>query len=94
MGGQLKRQVAVSHVTKVNSMQEIARFSATDSEGKAYTLIAYQEYAPSRRGDPQIPSITSVRTSTGDHVNRLSRGRYELLSYGRVLLTSDDPNAI
>jgi hypothetical protein len=75
-------------------MREIRRFIATDKVGKTYTLIAYQEFAPSRRGDSQIPTTQSLRTATGDYVNRLAKGIYELLTYGRIALTSTDPNAL
>lgn len=72
-------------------MQELHRFTAEDKQGNAYVLVLYQEFAPSRRGDQQIPTIRSLRTSEGSYVNRLEPGRYELLHYGGVLLTSDDP---
>lgn len=75
-------------------MQEIQRFIATDDAGKPYTLVAYQEFAPARRGDPLVPTKKSLRTTEGDQINRLTKGSYQLLLYGRVTLTSSDPNAL
>jgi hypothetical protein len=75
-------------------MQEIQRFTATDDAGKPYTLVAYQEFAPARRGDPLVPTKKSLRTTEGDPINRLTKGLYQLLLYGRVTLTSSDPNAL
>lgn len=75
-------------------MQEIQRFTATDDAGKPYTLVAYQEFAPARRGDPLVPTQKSLRTIEGDPINRLTKGSYQLLLYGRVTLTSSDPNAL
>lgn len=75
-------------------MQEIRRFTANDERGKRYTLVAYQEFAPSRRGDTQIPTVQSLRTSEGNYVNRLAKGFYELFYYGRIPLVSDDPNRL
>lgn len=71
-------------------------FSAVDKDGQEYTIYELTEIigVPSR-GDPgrEAQGMKSLKTSSGEHVNRLEKGKYEIVSFVNIPITSDDPNA-
>lgn len=75
--------------------EQIGMFRAKDRNGNVYILRILQEYVPAGSvEDPNavIPGLKSLKTADGSHVNRLDRGRYEIVATG-VQLWSDDNNA-
>ena len=76
----------------------VGSFVARDETGREYTIhILTYTVNVGNRSDPNAERegmTSSLRTSDGQPVNRLAKGKYEMLHPIRnVRLTSDDPNA-
>ena len=76
----------------------VGSFVARDEDGREYTIhiLTYTVNVGNRSGpNAEREGMTSsLRTSDGQPVNRLEKGKYEMLHPIRnVRLTSDDPNA-
>ena len=69
------------------------RFEARDSDGQTVILHVHEDQisADTRAGQQTVPGMRSIRTETGEAVNRVSKGRYQLMT-GQELV-SDDPDA-
>ena len=77
---------------------QVGSFIARDDDGREYTIhILTYTVSVGNKSDSNAERegmTSSLRTSDGRAVNRLEKGRYELLHPVRnVRLTSDDPNA-
>jgi hypothetical protein len=77
---------------------QVGSFVARDEEGREYTIhILTYTVSVGNRSDPNAERegmTSSLRTSDGQPVNRLAKGKYEMLHPVRnVRLTSEDPNA-
>jgi hypothetical protein len=73
-------------------------FVARDEEGREYTIhVLTYTVNVGNRSDPNLERegmTSSLRTSDGVAVNRLEKGKYEMIHPIRnVRLTSDDPAA-
>jgi hypothetical protein len=69
-------------------------FNAIDDTGTQHTLYLFTTFADAsdRSGREEIEVSRSVRTVTGDLVNRLGKGLYQVAATG-ANLRSNDPNA-
>lgn len=70
-------------------------FIARGSDGRDYTVHVYTEYISAGSfDDPDavIEGMKGLHTSTGQRVNRLGKGQYQIVSTG-VALRSDSPEA-
>jgi len=70
-------------------------FTAHSADGRRYTVDVFTEFIEcrSQRGCEVVEGMKSLRTSDGQHVNRLDKGRYRTAGILEVDLVSDDPNA-
>ncbi len=76
-------------------MRSKRSFAAHNSRGEEVLLEEFQEeISVESRKNPGAtgPGIREVRTRAGDSVNRLAKGKYEVVQTGEVL-ESDDPDA-
>ncbi len=76
----------------------VGTFVARDEDGREYTIhILTYTVSVGNRSDPNAERegiTSSLRTAEGQPVNRLAKGKYEILHPIRNLrLTSDDPIA-
>lgn len=71
-------------------------FSAKSAEGEVFKILVYQDEitVQTRRGVMSDPGMRSLRLESGEAVNRIDRGVYELPMRGHERLTSDDPMAV
>ena len=70
-------------------------FEAFNVEGVTRLIYVYADILDaSSHGNPnaEIEGIRSLRTRNGQHVNRLDKGKYQVVETGEML-TSDDPLA-
>jgi hypothetical protein len=63
---------------------------ATDPQGGRYDLDILSDYIVSTVGSAK--ALSRIKTKDGRHVNRLGKGKYQIMDNG-LDLTSDDPNA-
>lgn len=70
-------------------------FEAVDENGKRYTLHRFVERGSvgtlSNPGATSDNGLIEVKTASGETLDYLEKGRYQLVS--GVILTSTDPNA-
>lgn len=68
-------------------------FVAKDADGKEVELSVYTDFIqiPTRGGVHETPGMKSIKTAEGRSVNRLDKGKYQIV--GGQTLTSDDPKA-
>ena len=76
-------------------MELVDSFIGHTNEGDEVRFLVYQIFtiSRSRRGDLRIPGRRCLKTSGGEDVNRLEKGRYQILQSG-IEVTSSDPNAM
>ena len=79
-------------------IEHTGTFSAVANDGKEYTVYELTEIlgvSGGMRGrDTEVEGFKSLKTSNGEHVNRLEKGKYEIVSaFGNIPLTSDAPKA-
>jgi hypothetical protein len=70
-------------------------FTATDAAGNEHRLHVYTEFLRSQELSGETfehEGLKSIRTPSGGHVNRLSKGKY-LCFKTQTELTSNDPAA-
>jgi len=62
------------------------RFSAQGSDGRVYVVVVSESRIPNTNMDDSVrtslPGLRSLRTSTGDNVNRLEKGKYQIVASG------------
>ncbi len=77
------------------SIEQTGQFTAHDAEGNQYVICVFTPFKEVRssKGLHRIAGIPEL-TCNGLHVNRIDKGRYELLSRPQTTeLFSDDPDA-
>jgi len=70
-------------------------FTAVDEEGHEHTIHIYVDVVDAATmGDPnaEIEGLKSLKTEDGGNVNRLEKGKYQIVQTGQIL-TSGDPAA-
>jgi hypothetical protein len=82
----------------VKRIEHTGTFSAVDKDGMEYTVHELTEIlgvSGTFRSPPtEMEGMKSLKISSGEHVNRIEKGRYEVVSaFGNIPITSDDPNA-
>lgn len=80
-----------------------ASFVAHDAAGNAYTIFTGPDAADAKMAARSIALRARLKTSDGLPVNRLEKGKYEILvdrrgalrvfQKDRVIVTTDDPDA-
>jgi hypothetical protein len=76
--------------------QKTGEFAASDERGNETTIIVFTHFTETTDLDGEVsrvPGIKAIRTASGETVNRLEKGKYQILGQSSVL-TSDDPHAI
>jgi hypothetical protein len=79
----------------VKEIRHKSSFPAQDREGKTHRLKVFVEILDvGTLGNPnaEIEGRMSIKTRDGDSVNRLDKGKYEIVQSGAIL-TSDAPEA-
>jgi hypothetical protein len=77
-------------------IEHIGTFTAQDENGKSYTIYVYSRVFDyeSSHGHQKVEGVSNLRTSDGDPVRRIDKGKYQLDNgFTRVDLVSDDPDA-
>jgi len=77
-------------------VEHTGTFAAAGNDGQQYTIYEFTEIvAVPTTGNPggERPGIRSLQLSTGEPVNRMDKGKYEIMSSVNIPITSDDPNA-
>jgi hypothetical protein len=77
-------------------VDHIASFEAIDSDGGRHVLDVFVDIVSVATLDnpkAERPGLKSIKTSKGQHVNRLEKGKYEVVETG-LTLESTDPNAL
>jgi hypothetical protein len=69
-------------------------FTARSKNGAVYRVNEFTEYleAGGTGGFQWIEGIKSLKTADGEHLNRLEKGKYQVVLTGETL-ESDDPTA-
>lgn len=77
------------------NIRRTASFDAVAADGTEYTIEVWTRFIEvrTRAGSSEHASMQYLRTLDGGSVNRLEKGKYEIVGLG-VLLISDDPEAI
>jgi len=76
--------------------QRESSFEAIDQWGNRHTLNVYVgiiDAGTNDDPDAEIEGLRSMQTADGDFVNRLEKGRYQVVGSG-LILTSSDPGAL
>lgn len=71
-------------------------FIATDSEGKEYKIFIYIDYYKANSFDKPndvVQGPKTLETSDGRKVNRIEKGKYQIVPTGTILL-SKSPDAL
>lgn len=76
----------------------IKEFSAYSEKGEKFNIIVYKNFIDTSDKDSfhlgeSLPGIMEFWTSYGQIVNRIEKGRYQIVDSG-IYLISDDPNAM
>jgi hypothetical protein len=74
----------------------VREFSAHTSTGTAYVIRHFRDILDvGTHDDPsaELPGLESLRTRDGRAVNRLEKGKYEIVGYLSEVVTSTDPMA-
>lgn len=76
---------------------QTGEFRARNEDGQEYVIEVHTNWIDAgTMKDPnaKIPAaLKELWTSTGERVNRIEKGTYEIVSSG-LILTSTDPNAL
>ena len=70
-------------------------FTAKSEDGREFTIYQFTDLVDTgTRGDPNaaVEGLKDLVTSEGDSVNRIEKGKYEIVQQG-LRLTSDDADA-
>jgi hypothetical protein len=69
-------------------------FVATDGTGKRFQFEVFTEFEDITGAGyfRSVAGMKSIKTATGQHVNPIEKGKYQIAETG-VVLTSDDPSA-
>lgn len=72
--------------------EQTGSFVALDERGDETTIIVYTHFIESTDLDgktSRVAGIKSLRTATGKTVNRLEKGKYQILGDSAVLQSND-----
>ena len=78
--------------------RKIKEFTAYSENGEEVTIIVYKNFIDTTSKDnfelgESLPGIMELWTADNQIVNRIERGRYQIVDSGLYLI-SDDPGAI
>ena len=72
-------------------------FNAISDDGQKFTIYEFTKYLNAgsfENPNKTIEGTKELRTSDNEAVNRLEKGKYEILNpFGNIKVTSNDPNA-
>lgn len=72
-------------------------FTAYDEAGNEYTVEIFVEIHDAgtlEEPNAEVEGLRQLKTTSGDHVNRIEEGKYEILQAGAVIpVESRDKNA-
>ena len=74
----------------------VREFAATSSHGRRYRLQHFRDILDVGTHDnpaAELPGLEAIKTVDGRSVNRLEKGKYEIVDYPSVVVTSADPMA-
>ncbi len=79
----------------MSDLRYIGSFAAVDNGGNSYTIHEYMKVTHGRgsSGSHSSPNAHDLRTDDGRHVNRVSKGVYEIMGFETIRVTSDDSAA-
>ena len=75
--------------------RKMGQFFATDENGRRYTILIYMDITKGGTVENPIGEVegtTELRTFEGMAVNRLEKGKYQILQTG-IVVHSDSPGA-
>lgn len=81
---------------KIKRIELVYEFVAQDSAGKRYRLQHLREIVDvATRDDPgaELPGLEQLKTLDGRSANRVAKGRYEIVGYPAIIVTSTDQRA-
>jgi len=76
--------------------RHVGTFSAVAKDGTEFEISEFQTFIECKTfdGTEWVAGMKQLRTSDGESVNRIEKGKYEVLQvFGLIAVTSDDPNA-
>lgn len=79
----------------LKQLRRKASFEARDQEGNTYQLeesVEVLDASSMSNPNGEIEGLRSIATSAGSPVNRLGKGKYQIVATGQIL-TSDSPQA-
>ena len=71
-----------------NRVKETNRYVASGSDGKSYSVIEYTEFLNTSTlldSSSWTPGMKSLKLANGDHVNKVSDGKYQIVRTGVTL---------
>ena len=75
--------------------RKIGQFIATDENGRRYTILIFTNIIKAgtfENPSTEVEGIKELKTFEGMAVNRLEKGRYQIVKTG-IIVQSDLPNA-
>lgn len=75
--------------------EQTGSFEAQGGDGRQYTLYVFTTFHEAWNGSgyDRVAGLKSIRLGDGRSVNRVDKGRYEIVGRPMIPLTSDDPAA-
>jgi hypothetical protein len=75
--------------------KRIGSFTAESADGQQYKIHVFQDFhdVRTRGGTSQLEGHKTLKTTDGEHVNRIDKGHYEIVGISNIPLTSNDPKA-
>jgi len=71
-------------------------FTAHSEDGQEFTVFIFTDYHEGRTssGPHRVEGLKEMRTSDGEHVNWIEKGKYQvIIGVETLAIFSDDPNA-
>lgn len=78
-------------------LKQTGSFDAIDEAGNAHTILVFTKYRRIIQTDSppyDVEVSKSLETMDGRQVNRIDKGRYEIVGRRPIILTSNDADAI
>jgi len=75
--------------------KRIGSFIAESGDGQEFTILVFQDFheVRTRGGTTELEGHKTLKTTDGEHVNRIDKGHYEIVGIASIPLTSSDPKA-
>lgn len=75
-------------------IKQIGSFTATDDAGRQQTILKFTDVinVDHFEGSASVTGIQSLRTASGQSVNRIAKGEYQIVTSG-LILRSTSPDA-